>query len=223
MEYNEAGDFLQAFKSNAFEQYSEYTIAQFMKQILESLRFLHSQGMIHKYLSLQNIQFTGKTYQTIKLCEMSLTEDNSKDQDKIKRILANPLYTAPEILNDEDFFEECDIWSAGIICYILLSGTLPFNINEDDDYQSSIKKVNQAEFRRDLMTGSIWGEITDDAKDFLNEMLQKDPYKRAEIEELLNHRWIKNANTNPMDHTFREKLIYTLQNIKVNNKNLSFN
>lgn len=215
MESIEARDILDALKSDTYGAYTEAKIAEYMKELLMALDFLHKQWMIHKNLSIQNIQFADKEFKTIKLVEISLMGDVPEEIEKYKGILGNPLYAAPEILNGQEYDKASDIWSAGIICYILLSGSLPYEIDEYDDYPSFIKKVNAKVFKRDEMPEDVWGDVSDDAKDFVMEMIQKDPNRRANIQELLNNRWLKKAKSNSRDLSSVDRIINTLQSLKV--------
>lgn len=92
---------------------------------------------------------------------------------ELKEVLGSPLYMAPEIINENPYDEKVDIWSVGVITYILLSGRPPFGGKSKPDIFNSIKR-NEVSFNH-----QIWQKITPEAKDFLLKALNKDKSKRA--------------------------------------------
>lgn len=91
---------------------------------------------------------------------------------------------APEVL-DKVYNHKCDVWSAGIILYILLSGEPPFKGENDDKVLAEVKK-GEYHFKK-----PIWGSISPEAKMLITEMLQKDPQQRPEMEKVLESEWVK--------------------------------
>ena len=93
-------------------------------------------------------------------------------------------YIAPEVLNSE-YNEKCDVWSIGVIMYILLSGKPPFDGSEDADI---IKSVKRGEYS---LSGPDWKSISKEAKDLIVKMLTFIPADRITAEEAMNHIWFK--------------------------------
>lgn len=90
---------------------------------------------------------------------------------------------APEVLNGK-YNEKCDLWSCGVICFILLCGYPPMNSRNEVEL---IEQIKEAKYEFDPME---WDVISDLAKDFVGKMLEKDPEKRLSAQEALNHPWI---------------------------------
>jgi calcium-dependent protein kinase len=103
---------------------------------------------------------------------------------KETKFIGTSYYIAPEVLK-ESYDQKCDVWSCGVIMYILLCGYPPFNGNTNNDIYNAIKN-NFPYFH-----GEDWKEITPEAIDLLQNMLNKNPNKRYSAEKCLNHQWFK--------------------------------
>ena len=95
-------------------------------------------------------------------------------------------YVAPEVLKGK-YSEKCDVWSVGVILYMLLSGNPPFNGRNDVEILDAVKK---GEYE---IEGGVFDEISDDAKDLIIRMLTLDPEKRITAQNALNHKWISES------------------------------
>lgn len=102
----------------------------------------------------------------------------------MNRINGTPYYIAPEVLN-ECYDEKCDIWSSGVILYILLCGYPPFNGETDNDIMAAVRK-GQYDFPVEE-----WSGISKEAKDLVSNMLKFDPKNRFSAKDCLSHAWIK--------------------------------
>jgi calcium-dependent protein kinase len=103
---------------------------------------------------------------------------------KMNQFIGTSYYIAPEVLK-ERYDEKCDVWSCGIILYILLCGYPPFNGNTNVEIFHAIQNQNP------LFTGEEWEDITNEAKDLIKIMLKKNPNERWSAEECLKHKWFK--------------------------------
>ena len=102
--------------------------------------------------------------------------------------LGTPYYIAPEVLN-KNYGSKCDIWSCGVICYILLSGMPPFNGQSD---QEIMKKVRAGSFS---FEDKVWNNISDNCKDFITKLLTYKQDERPSAQEALAHSWIVELST----------------------------
>eukprot|EP00290_Baffinella_frigidus_P020140 CAMPEP_0180189954 /NCGR_PEP_ID=MMETSP0987-20121128/624_1 /TAXON_ID=697907 /ORGANISM="non described non described, Strain CCMP2293" /LENGTH=315 /DNA_ID=CAMNT_0022144353 /DNA_START=9 /DNA_END=954 /DNA_ORIENTATION=- len=107
----------------------------------------------------------------------------------------SPNYVAPEVLNRRGYGMECDIWSAGVILYITLTGVPPFNQSTVERKFASIKK---AEFS---FPEQMWAWISEEAKDLLTRMLTLDTNKRLDCTECLNHAWVRKFEAGQLSET----------------------
>ena len=100
---------------------------------------------------------------------------------------------APEVINREKYDYSCDIWSAGVLVFILLGGYAPFQARDPDDRDELFGIIKRGKFK---FHDQYWKGISKEAKNFITEMLQTNVYKRATVPQLLKHSWIeKHANT----------------------------
>jgi calcium-dependent protein kinase len=123
------------------------------------------------------------------------------------KISGTPYYIAPEVLN-EVYDERCDIWSCGVILYILLCGYPPFNGDTDTDIMKAVKK-GQYDFPIEE-----WGSISKDAKDLVSHMLKYDPKRRLSALECLAHSWFK-SHDHTIDIKITQNAIKNMKQFKV--------
>ena len=127
----------------------------------------------------------------------------------ISETLGTPYYIAPEVI-DGDYNEKCDIWSIGVIMFILLSGSPPFNGNDDDEI---LKMVKKGEY---YLEGRTWNYISKNAKDLLKKMLTYDPKKRISAAEAYQHEWFKGKSTDKLETTRFKELAFNISQFHVN-------
>uniref|UniRef100_A0A3P8VB99 non-specific serine/threonine protein kinase n=1 Tax=Cynoglossus semilaevis TaxID=244447 RepID=A0A3P8VB99_CYNSE len=168
------------------ESLSEEEATQFIKQILEGVNYLHARKIAHFDLKPENIMLLDKNVSLprIKLIDFGLAHKIEAGVE-FKNIFGTPEFVAPEIVNYEPLGLEADMWSIGVITYILLSGASPFLGETKQDTLENISDVNY-EFDEELFC-----HTSDLAKRFISQLLEKDKRKRLSIQEALNHPWIK--------------------------------
>ncbi|KAM9375945.1 death-associated protein kinase 2 isoform 1-T1 [Pholidichthys leucotaenia] len=168
------------------ETLSEEEATQFMKQILDGVLFLHSRRIVHFDLKPENIMLLDRNAELprIKLIDFGLAHKIETGSD-FKNIFGTPEFVAPEIVNYEPLGLAADMWSIGVITYILLSGASPFLGDTKQETLANISAVNY-QFDEDLFIGT--SEL---AKSFIRQLLEKDTRKRMTIQDALNHPWIK--------------------------------
>lgn len=123
-----------------------------------------------------------------------------------------PYYIAPEVLNNK-YDEKCDLWSIGVILYILLCGYPPFNGSNDEQI---IKRVKEGRYRTDE---EEWYNVSKDAIDLINQLLEYNPSKRISASEALQHKWIKEQSIITLDKNITQKTLQNLKNFSVGNSN----
>ena len=96
-------------------------------------------------------------------------------------------YVAPEVLCGQKYDKSVDIWSIGILTYVLLVGKLPFDDSNDDENEIARQTINDPP----PFIEEKWNNISNEAKDFVSKCLEKDPKNRINIKEMLNHKWLK--------------------------------
>ncbi|XP_051990611.1 death-associated protein kinase 3-like [Xyrauchen texanus] len=168
------------------ESLTEEEATQFLKQILDGVHYLHSKRIAHFDLKPENIMLLDKNVPNprIKLIDFGIAHQ-IKDGNEFKNIFGTPEFVAPEIVNYEPLGLEADMWSIGVITYILLSGASPFLGETKQETLTNISAVNY-DFDEEYFSNT--SEL---AKDFIRRLLVKDPKKRMTIDDSLQHPWIK--------------------------------
>ncbi|XP_061135012.1 death-associated protein kinase 1 isoform X2 [Syngnathus typhle] len=172
------------------ESLSEEEATQFLKQILDGVSYLHSKRIAHFDLKPENIMLLSRSmpHPRIKLIDFGLAHKIDFGND-FKNIFGTPEFVAPEVVNYEPLGLEADMWSVGVITYILLSGASPFL---GDNKQETLANVSAVDYTFD---DDFFGGTSVLAKDFIARLLVKDPKKRMSIQDSLQHPWIKPKDT----------------------------
>ncbi|XP_041652233.1 death-associated protein kinase 3 isoform X1 [Cheilinus undulatus] len=170
------------------ESLSEEEATQFIKQILDGVQYLHSKRITHFDLKPENIMLLDRNVRRphIKLIDFGLAHKLEAGAD-FKNIFGTPEFVAPEIVNYEPLGLEADMWSIGVITYILLSGASPFLGDTKQETLGNISAMNY-DFDEELFSST--SEL---AKSFIRQLLEKDKRKRMTVQDALNHHWIKSC------------------------------
>ncbi|KAG9489665.1 death-associated protein kinase 2 isoform X2 [Eleutherodactylus coqui] len=189
------------------ESLSEEEATRFIKQILEGVNYLHTRKIAHFDLKPENIMLLDKTIAVphIKLIDFGLAH-KIEDGVEFKNIFGTPEFVAPEIVNYEPLGLAVDMWSIGVITYILLSGASPFLGENKQETLSNITAVNY-EFDEEFFS-----HTSDLAKDFIRKLLVKDTRKRLAIQEGLSHPWITPKDKHQL--MVRKKSVINLENLR---------
>jgi len=174
-----------------WKNFNEDKAAYIMRQLLSAVIYLHSHNIVHRDLKPENMMVeknTGKNKNTINIKLIDFGTCNYYDgKNKLTLKVGTPYYIAPEVLR-RSYTEKCDLWSCGIIMYILLCGYPPFS---GDSTEEIIEAVMSGKFS---MEGHEWKKISSDAKDLINKLLEFKPDKRISAQEAINHKWIESKN-----------------------------
>mmetsp|Transcript_14126 Transcript_14126/g.28819 ORF Transcript_14126/g.28819 Transcript_14126/m.28819 type:complete len:529 (+) Transcript_14126:113-1699(+) len=165
--------------------FSERDAANLVKCILDAIAYCHDvKGIVHRDLKPENFLFaTKKEDAVIKIIDFGLSRHDTATKIMNTKV-GTPYYVAPEVLNRE-YTKSCDIWSIGVITYILLCGYPPFYGDTDNQIFDSVRTA-----RFDFPSPD-WDGISEAAKDFICSMLRKDPSKRLTAAEAYQHAWIQ--------------------------------
>ncbi|CAI8613994.1 unnamed protein product [Vicia faba] len=182
--------------------YTERAAAAVTKTIVEVVQMCHKHGVMHRDLKPENFLFANKKETAaLKAIDFGLSVF-FKPGEKFNEIVGSPYYMAPEVLK-RNYGPEVDIWSAGVILYILLCGVPPFWAETEQGVaQAIIRSV--VDFKRDP-----WPKVSDNAKDLVKKMLNPDPKRRLTAQEVLDHPWLINAKKAPnvsLGETVRARL-----------------
>ncbi|PAV56317.1 hypothetical protein WR25_15732 isoform E [Diploscapter pachys] len=162
---------------------SEEEAAEYVRQVCQGLCHMHENNYVHLDLKPENIMFTTKKSNDLKLIDFGLAAHLDPKQ-SVKVTTGTAQFAAPEVANGENVGYYTDMWSVGVLSYILLSGLSPFGGETDEDTLRNVKACDWS------MDDSAFSGISDDAKDFLKRLLVSDPNGRLTIHQALEHPWL---------------------------------
>ena len=225
MEYINGGNLFSFVKKR--RKLSEKTAKFLFRQIILGIKHIHSQKIVHRDIKLENILIDLNN--NIKICDFGIGRILSSKKQMLHDKCGTPMYMAPEILLSsktkgyEGF--PVDIWSSGISLYIMLSGTLPFNLKNNESSSIDEENSNNMELQYSIINKEPKKieKISDEARDLLNGLLNKNPNKRLTIDEILNHPWLKsdekNIKNNKKYHLFTKAEMIMLSKTYIDYRN----
>lgn len=199
MEYAKKGDLLNVISEHG--KLKEKQVRFYFRQLINGLEYAHLRGYTHRDLKLENILLTENNY--IKITDFGLA-DKLRNGKFFKTCCGTIRYADPEILREKPYCGElCDIWSCGIILFTLLCGYLPF---DDDVFGIILKKMMISEF-------VIPGDISEDAKDLIQNLLKPEVNRRLTLQEIKSHKWFvyedleREISLNFMEIEFKKMIV----------------
>ncbi|XP_039026098.1 calcium-dependent protein kinase 28-like isoform X2 [Hibiscus syriacus] len=195
MELCEGGELLDRILAKKDSRYSEKDAAVVVRQMLKVAAECHLHGLVHRDMKPENFLFKSTREDSpLKATDFGLS-DFIRPGKRFQDIVGSAYYVAPEVLKRKSG-PESDVWSIGVITYILLCGKRPFwNKTEDGIFKEVLR--NKPDFRR-----KPWPTISDSAKDFVKKLLVKDPRARLTAAQALSHPWVReggDASEIPVD------------------------
>ena len=187
-EYCQEGELFDEIKAQS--PFSEAMAAWYLRQILSAVCYCHGMNIIHRDLKPENILIVKRQkngYHPIKIIDFGTAKVFQKEKAE-HLLIGSAYYIAPEVLS-RNYTELCDLWSCGVIMYILLTGRPPFNGSSEEEIMKKIKEGNY-----DLKKYP-WGIISEEAKDLLKGLLQVNAKKRFSAKQALEHKWFQIEKT----------------------------
>ncbi|XP_050346614.1 obscurin isoform X2 [Nymphalis io] len=183
--------------------YSEQMVATIITQALDGLQYLHWRGYCHLDLQPDNVVMASVRSIQVKLIDFGSAHRVTKLGTSVPQV-GELEYKAPEIINDEAAYPQTDIWSLGVLAYILLSGVSPFRGSDDAETKQNISFVR---YRFE----HLYKEITQEATRFLMLVFKKVPLKRPTAEECYEHRWLAHSD---FTQRKRERAVFISSRLK---------
>ncbi|CAD8190681.1 unnamed protein product [Paramecium octaurelia] len=182
------------------KNFSEADAARYMKQVMQAVCYCHSKNIVHRDLKPENIIFASEDqYSILKVIDFGTSRKFEQNQNMSKR-LGTPYYIAPEVLQKK-YNEKCDVWSCGVILYILLAGYPPFyGRNETEIFDRILK--GKIPFHT-----TEWNKISKEAKNLITNMLCLDVEKRYSAQQVFDDPWLQQGQgQNLIDDSFLKNL-----------------
>ncbi|XP_063918523.1 serine/threonine-protein kinase D3 isoform X3 [Zophobas morio] len=181
------GDMLEMILSHEKGRLTERVTKFLITQILIALKHLHSKNIVHCDLKPENVLLSSDAeFPQVKLCDFGFARIIGEKSFR-RSVVGTPAYLAPEVLRNKGYNRSLDMWSVGVIVYVSLSGTFPFNEDEDINEQ-----IQNAAF---MYPPNPWKEISSDAIDLINNLLQVKQRKRYTVDKSLQHIWLQDYQT----------------------------
>ena len=185
MEMIEGGELFE--KIRAKKVFSEYVAFHICRQLLEVVKYLHEVGIVHRDIKPENILLSDDSeIPTIKLADFGLSQLIGPN-DRLRVPCGTLAYVAPEVLMQRPYGKAVDLWSVGVVTYLMLRGRLPFDSKDKDVI---IDRTIEAKID---LSGPQWSKCTNFAKDLVSHLLTKDPEERMTASQALEHIWIRNG------------------------------
>ena len=189
---------------------SEDEAANVVKQLLSAVNYIHLNNIVHRDLKPENILLDTQKNNIIKIIDWGTARFFEKNK-KMNKVSGTPYYIAPEVLF-EKYDEKCDVWSCGIIMYILLCGYPPFNGNNDNEILNSIKKG------KFIFPKEEWSDVSNEAKDLINCMLRFNPEERLSAGDCLQHSWFTDKKQKVVDANLSKKCLDNMKKFHAERK-----
>lgn len=181
-DYCQGGDLLDELEKREDGTLPEKDAAVVINALLSCVNYCHQRGIAHRDLKLENILLPDQDYRDIKVIDLGLARTVTEGE-YLDDIVGTPYYIAPEMLKRK-YGLKCDVWSVGVVAFMLLGGYAPF---DGDNNKEILKAVRRGEFACD---DEAWDDISDEALEFLIFLLNRNPKKRPSAHEALEHPWL---------------------------------
>nr|KAI8760270.1 myosin light chain kinase family member 4-like [Biomphalaria glabrata] len=165
---------------------TEKACVMFMRQICDGVAFMHSQSILHLDMKPENILCLTREGNRIKIIDFGLARKYDPKED-LRVLFGTPEFVAPEVVNFDRIYPSTDMWSVGVICYVLLSGLSPFMGESESE---TLSNVTMAKWD---FTAEEFESISSEAKDFISKLLVKEPRKRMSASDCLEHQWLRRS------------------------------
>ena len=183
IDYCSKGDLLSNLIKNG--TYTEEKSCKIFQQVLSSLEYLHKNNICHRDIKPENILLD--EYGDAKLSDFGLSKKFEKSE-FLKTPCGSPLYAAPERLSGKPYNgKKIDIWSLGISLYTMVCGELPFDVDDENDMKTLVYKITNGVY-------TIPDNVSSEFKDLISKILEINPDKRINIDDIKKHSWVRMFN-----------------------------
>jgi len=186
MEICHGGELFTQLEEQPDYHYTEQEAAKLIHQILTSVQYMHSKGIVHRDLKLENFLFsTSDPDAQLKLIDFGISKHLSKG---LTEVIGTPYTIAPEVFAGK-YDELCDMWSVGVLAYLVLSGDAPFGGCDYESLPTVKDRILHGAYA--FEPKCAWDSVSDEAKDLIRRLLVTDPKKRPTAREALQSEWLK--------------------------------
>jgi calcium-dependent protein kinase len=210
MEYLEGNDLFKLISSKKSNRFKEKDMAEIITNLFKALSYIHNKNIVHRDIKPENILFSDDgTLSTLKIIDFGLSTGLKNDN---KYRVGSPYYMAPEIIHG-NFCCKTDVWSVGVILYVMLTGNFPFHAKK---YEEVFEKILNKPFEIEHLKNS---KCSTQAIDLISKLLIKNKEERFSIEEALSHEWFIYCKDNGdiINNGFDVEIINSLKSFAIKN------
>ncbi|CAG7827633.1 unnamed protein product [Allacma fusca] len=197
------GELFERIQDRQEGAFTEREAASIIREIGVAIKYIHDMKIAHRDLKPENLLYTSKAPSAVlKLTDFGFAKETLTYQ-TLQTPCYTPYYVAPEVLGPEKYDKYCDIWSLGVIMYILLCGYPPFYSSHGLAISPGMKtRIRSGQYD---FPPTEWNEVSSDAKELIRGMLCTDPTKRLTIDQVMENRWVSKFSEVPQTplHTKR--------------------
>ncbi|CAJ1084959.1 MAP kinase-activated protein kinase 2-like isoform X1 [Xyrichtys novacula] len=191
MECMDGGELFSHIQDRGYNAFTEREASDIMKSIGEAVDFCHSINIAHRDIKPENLLYTSKRPDALlKLTDFGFAKEITT-LNSLETPCFTPYYVAPEVLGPEKYDKSCDMWSMGVIMYILLCGYPPFFSNHGLAISPGMKRrIRNGQFK---FPDPEWADVSEEAKQLICQLLETKPTQRMSVTEFKNHPWINSV------------------------------
>ncbi|XP_015669613.1 MAP kinase-activated protein kinase 3-like [Protobothrops mucrosquamatus] len=214
----EGGELFTRIQERGDQAFTEKEASEIMRDIGTAIQHLHGMNIAHRDVKPENLLYTSKEKESV----LKLTDFGFAKETTIQNALQTPCYTpyyvAPEVLGPEKYDKSCDMWSLGVIMYILLCGFPPFYSNTGQAISPGMKRrIRMGQYG---FPNPEWAEVSDEAKQLIRLLLKTDPTERMTISQFMNHPWINEEMTSALATMRVDYDQVKIKDLKISNNRL---
>lgn len=191
LELVQDGDLFDAIST--VTKFNEVHVATMIHNLSSALSYLHGQGIVHRDIKPENLLISVQEdgSQSVKLADFGLAVE--VDNNPLYSVCGTAFYVSPEMLNEIGYDYKVDVWSTGVICFILLCGYPPFTSENESSQDELFDAILTGDYQ---FAPPYWSKISQHAKNLIKCMLTVDPVQRYTAEQVFKHPWTTGTSSN---------------------------
>lgn len=165
--------------------FSEKDAAMYCQQLAKALQYMHNHGITHRDLKPENLLLDEAG--NLKVADFGLSKLTEGDQVAMKTVCGTWAYAAPEVIEGHGYDYLVDIWSLGVLQFVMLAGYHPFDVYGNSTEPKLLKNIVNVNYSYD---DPVWESVSDDAKTLIDSLLKSKPKQRMSLDDYLKHKWV---------------------------------